>query len=211
MLSVLDELLTQIRQASTREFMVEIYRTVAGESLEAMLCDFLGGDSRGPLREQDGAWLRGAVAIGERVTIHPGAVIYGPVVLCDDSTVGPNAHLKDGVVLGPGAVAGACCEVKGSVFADSALAWHFSYVGNSIVGCRTRLGASFVSAVLRHDGRAIRVGNSEVTATGKLGCLVGHDCVVGVQVSAMPGSVIADGMLIPPHTIVKGLVAAGPP
>lgn len=207
---MVDALLEQIRQASTDEFMTQIYRTVAGGSLEAMLSDFLGGDSRGPIRQLDGAWLRGTVVIGERVTIHPGAVIYGPAVLCDDSTVGANAHLKDGVVLGPGSVAGTCCEVKGSVFADSALSWHFSYVGNSVVGCRSRLGASFVSAVLRHDGRAIRVGNSELTASGKLGCLVGHDCVVGVHVSAMPGSVIADGMHIPPHTIVRGLIPADP-
>lgn len=188
--------------------LASLYTLVHGDGLIDTLGEVIGRSKPGQPTLWNGSWFAGSVLVGPRVTIHPGSFVYGPAVLMDGSTVGPSALLKDGVILGPRSVAGFGCEVKGSILASDALSWHYGYIGNSVIGPRSRLGAGFVSAVVRNDGQSVRVGSSRLETTEKLGTIMGSDCKVGVHVAAMPGTVVAHRTEVLPKAQISGLVGS---
>lgn len=129
-------------------------------------------------------------------SIHPTAVITGPVVIDADAIVGPHVRLRGGVVLGRGCVVGPSTEVKSSwIFEKAALA-HLNYVGNSVVGYDTNVeaGAVLANHFNERSNKAITVvvgGNQHATGLTKFGAAVGPDSRIGANAVTTPGTMLA--------------------
>ena len=130
----------------------------------------------------------------------------------ENAVVGPNAYLRPYTVVGDGAKVGAYCDVKNSTLMERARVPHLSYVGDSIVGAGSSLGAGTITANLRFDDASIvsMVKGTRVdTGRRKLGAILGDNVRTGINVSLLPGVKIGSGAWIGPGVTVRRDVVAG--
>ncbi|MBX7256608.1 MAG: NTP transferase domain-containing protein [Candidatus Hydrogenedentes bacterium] len=136
------------------------------------------------------AHLTGPVYVGPGSVIRSGVVIDGPVYIGANATIGPNCWIRPGSTIGDHCRVGHSVEIKNSILMDYAAAPHLSYVGDSVIGEHTNLGAGTITANVRHDGGTIpTVVKGETVDTGrkKLGCIFADHVHTGINTSIYPG------------------------
>jgi len=137
-----------------------------------------------------GAEINGKVYIGEGAIIRSGVVIDGPACIGPGATLGPNCWIRPGTTLGRGSHVGHGVEIKNSVIMDGAKVPHLSYIGDSVVGENTNLGAGTITANFRHDGKNIQSAmKGSVIDSGrrKFGAIIGDDVHTGINTAIYPG------------------------
>jgi UDP-N-acetylglucosamine diphosphorylase/glucosamine-1-phosphate N-acetyltransferase len=145
---------------------------------------------------EEGATVRGEVAIGEGTIVRSGAYIEGPVFIDRESVIGPNCYIRAYTSIGKRVKIGNAVEIKNSIIMDETNVGHLSYVGDSIIGQRSNFGAGTITANLRHDNNSIFVTvKGERTNSGrrKLGAIIGDDVKTGIGTSISPGIVLHQG------------------
>lgn len=148
------------------------------------------------------------VYIGRNAIIEPGAYVLGPAYIGDGVVVRHGAYVRENVILLAGSGLGHGSEAKNSLFLPGAHAPHFNYVGDSILGHHSNLGAGTKlsnlgilsekdtlsgkrpSIVLNVDGEVYDTGLS------KLGAILGDDVQTGCN------SVLNPGCLVGPRTLI---------
>ncbi len=153
--------------------------------------EFLGGDiTKGSFRVQiegeetgDAVVLyAGSVLWDERITlgpgsvIEPGALIQGPTIIGAHTEVRQGAYVRGNCIIGDRCVVGHTTEMKASVMLNDAKAGHFAYIGDSILGNATNLGAGTKLANLKISAGTVRVkvGNELIdTGLRKFGAVLG--------------------------------------
>ena len=146
------------------------------------------------------------VEIGRGAVVEPFALVKGPAWIGGRAQVRHGAYIRGSVWVGEGAVVGHTTEVKNSIFLDGAKAGHFAYVGDSILGAGSNLGAGTKLANLRLDGRNVRIGPGPLAPDSgrrKLGALLGDGCQTGCNSVLNPGSVLGKGSLVAPNATVR--------
>lgn len=157
------------------------------------------------------AYLENAdsIVIGAGAVIEPGAYIAGPTYLAPGAIVRHGAYVRGSVYVGTGAVVGHTTEAKGSILLPGAKAAHFAYVGDSILGVDTNLGAGTKLANLRfdHGPVGIRVG-SEMLDTGlkKCGALLGNRAQTGCNCVTNPGTIFMPDAMALPNATARGVL-----
>jgi len=144
------------------------------------------------------------IQIGKGVKVGPGAYIEGPCVIGDHSIVGHTAYLRPYVLTGVGCVIGHATEAKHAIFLNNAKAPHFNYVGDSILGNKTNLGAGSICANVRLDKKSVSVTvDNERFSTGlkKMGAIVGDGSEVGCN------AVLNPGLLLKKRSFIRASVA----
>lgn len=147
-----------------------------------------------------GAFLEGPVYVSEGATVEATALIRGPTFIGPLAEIRHGAYIRGNSYIGSRAVVGHATEVKGSVFFDEAKAGHFSYVGDSILGCKVNLGAGTKLANLKLNADEV----SFIDASGlkcksglnKLGAILGDNAKTGCN------SVLSPGTILMPNTLV---------
>ncbi len=153
-----------------------------------------------------GAVIKGPVVIEEGAEVLSGTYIMGPAHICKGASVGPNAFIRPYSVILENAKIGFNVEVKGSVVMEGAHVAHQAYVGDSIVGEESNLGAGTILANLRFDNALVpyRVkGRKESSSRRKLGAIIGGHVKTGVNVSTYPGVKIGAYSWINPGLAVR--------
>ncbi|WP_297420365.1 bifunctional sugar-1-phosphate nucleotidylyltransferase/acetyltransferase [Thermococcus sp.] len=161
---------------------------------------------------EPGAILIPPVEVGEGTEIRSGAYIIGPVKIGRNSRIGPNCFIRPYTSIGDNCHVGNAVEVKNSIIMDSSNAPHLNYVGDSIIGENSNLGAGTITANLRHDRGNVRVeikGKLEDSGRHKLGAIIGHNVKTGINVSIYPGRKIGSGSFIGPGVVVDRNVPPG--
>ncbi|MFB6145655.1 MAG: bifunctional sugar-1-phosphate nucleotidylyltransferase/acetyltransferase [Candidatus Nanohaloarchaea archaeon] len=156
------------------------------------------------------AIIDGPVTVRKGAKIYENAVVRGPAYIGEDVTVGNNAVIRDHSVLESGVTVGANSEVARSVFQpDSSM--HSGYVGDSIIGRNSSLGAGTITANrnFREDGerpeidsKLIAKDRREPTGRTSMGAIIGENVDIGVNCSIMPGVQIGSDSRIGPGTNV---------
>ena len=158
----------------------------------------------------EGAYLvhRESIYLGEGSTIEPGAYVAGPCIIGRNCVIRHGAYLRGDVILGDDCIIGHASEAKNSLFLDGAHAPHFAYVGDSVLGARTNLGAgtklSNVALTSLKDpatGKrtSIKVEvNGQVVDTGlaKMGAILGDDVQVGCNAVLNPGCIVGPRCIV---------------
>jgi UDP-N-acetylglucosamine diphosphorylase / glucose-1-phosphate thymidylyltransferase / UDP-N-acetylgalactosamine diphosphorylase / glucosamine-1-phosphate N-acetyltransferase / galactosamine-1-phosphate N-acetyltransferase len=156
-----------------------------------------------------GVFIEGRVHLDPRVRLPHTATIIGPAWIGPGTELRPGALIRGNVIAGAGCVLGNACEFKNCLLLNGAQVPHFSYVGDSVLGNRSHLGAGAILSNLRLDQKPVTVhaeGKSWPTGMRKLGALVGDGAEVGCNAVLNPGVILGRGALVAPTIAVAGYV-----
>jgi NDP-sugar pyrophosphorylase family protein len=158
-----------------------------------------------------GANIGEQVQIGEGTLIEPGATIKGPAIIGKNCRIRHNAFIREFVIIGNECVIGNSTEVKHSLLFNGVAAAHFNYVGDSILGFQSHLGAGVkISNLKVTAGNVFVIADRHRVDSGlrKFGALIGDHAEIGCNAVLNPGSVIGRGSLIYPLTNWRGTLPA---
>jgi len=163
--------------------------------------------------------MAGAILLGDRLEIGAGSLVEGgatikaPTIIGARTEVRHGAYLRGQCLIGDRCVVGHATEVKHSIFLDDAKAGHFAYLGDSILGNDTNLGAGTKCANLKFlPGTIQLVMDNELVDTGlrKLGAILGDRTQTGCNSVTNPGTIIGrQSVLMPNTTAPSGFHPAG--
>ena len=173
-------------------------------------------------RVSPGAFIEGDVFIGPDTVVEPGVLIHGPTIIGAHCEIRHGAYIRGSVILGDHATVGHASELKNSILLNHGSAPHFAYVGDSILGNRTNLGAGSRLANLpvvstkdpvtkKRPTIRLRVGDQEIdTGLTKFGAILGDEAQLGCNVVTNPGCIIGPRTLVYPLvSLKKGYYPAG--
>lgn len=149
------------------------------------------------------------VFVGEGTVIEPGAMIKGPAWIGEGCQIRNGAYIRENVIIGNHVVAGNSCEFKNCLIFDKAEVAHFNYVGDSILGYKSHLGAGVILSNVRLDRREVMVSLPDAaipTGLRKFGAIVGDHAEIGCNSVISPGSIIGRGALIYPGVSWRGIL-----
>jgi carbonic anhydrase/acetyltransferase-like protein (isoleucine patch superfamily) len=145
------------------------------------------------------------ISLGPGCVIEPGALIKGPAIIGAHTEVRQGAYVRGKCIVGDGCVVGHTTEMKSSVMLNGAKAGHFAYIGDSILGGSSNLGAGTKLANLKIKGNTVRVRiGQEWIDTGlrKFGAILGDGAEIGCNAVTNPGALLARGCMVHPVTSV---------
>ena len=157
-------------------------------------------------------FISNQVYIGSGTIVEQGAVLKGPAWIGENCHVRSGCYVRENVIVGDGVVMGNSCEFKNSIIFNEAQVPHFNYVGDSILGHKTHLGAGVILSNVKLDHSEIIVSSGEVRiATGltKFGAIVGDRTEIGCNAVINPGAVIGRDCMVYPTTNFRGVRASG--
>jgi len=154
-----------------------------------------------------GIHIEGFVHLDPTVKLPPYATLIGPAWIGANTEIRPGAFIRGNVIVGSGCVLGHACEFKNSLLMDGAQVPHFTYVGDSILGCGAHLGAGVVCSNLRLDQKTVIVrllGKTVDTGLRKFGAIVGERAEVGCNAVLNPGTLLGPRSLVMPTVAFSG-------
>lgn len=185
-----------------------------GAELKTFLFDWINSIPKS--ERLQGAIHPTAVIEGDHVVIERGAIveagafITGPTYIAAGAVVRHGAYVRGEVFADRESLIGHTTEVKGSILLKGAKAAHFAYVGNSVLGKESNLGAGTKLANLRFDHKTIgiRGPNGYLIDTGlkKLGAILGNRAQTGCNSVTNPGTVLTLGSYLRPTEVGTGLI-----
>lgn len=151
------------------------------------------------------------VWIAKSATVAPTAAINGPCIIGEESEVRHCAFIRGNALVGKGAVVGNSTELKNVILFDGVQVPHYNYVGDSILGHRSHLGAGSITSNVKSDKLPVVIhGANGPIPTGrkKVGAMVGDLVEVGCGSVLNPGTVIGRRSAVYPLSSVRGVVPA---
>lgn len=147
------------------------------------------------------------ITIGKGSRVEAGAYIEGPCVIGENCTVRHGAYIRGTVLAGNNCVIGHTTEIKHSILLNKAQAAHFAYIGNSILGSNTNLGAGTKLANLRLDHGKVKIRAGQIAIPSgqkKLGAIIGDGAQLGCNSVCNPGVLIAKNKHLEPCKAYTG-------
>ena len=198
----------------------DLRETIAGDIFEGVVYpwevlpkihDFiieLGKRLPGELYEEKGE----NIWIAKSATVAPTACLNGPLIVDEDAEIRHCAFIRGNAIVGKGAVVGNSTELKNVILFNKVQVPHYNYVGDSILGFKSHMGAGSITSNVKSDKTPVVIHNGDTTVeTGlkKMGAMLG-DCVeVGCNSVLNPGTVIGKNSNVYPTSMVRGVVPAG--
>ncbi|HTY88561.1 MAG TPA: hypothetical protein VMB80_13930 [Candidatus Acidoferrum sp.] len=157
------------------------------------------------------AFIGEKVFIGEGTVVEDGVMIKGPAIIGRNCQIRHNAYLRENVIIGNDCVVGNSTEIKNSLLFNRAVAPHYNYIGDSILGHQAHLGAG-----VKISNFKMFPGNIEVEVEGrpfdtglrKFGALLGDGAEVGCNAVLNPGSILGRGAVVYPNVFWRGILPA---
>jgi len=157
-------------------------------------------------------FISGAVFIGQGTVIEQGAMIKGPAWIGENCEIRNGCYIRENVIIGSGCVLGNSSEFKNSIVFDLAQIPHFNYVGDSILGYRSHLGAGAVLSNVKLDRSEITIDfptGPIPTGLKKFGAIIGDYAEIGCNSVLNPGSIIGRRSVLYPGTTWRGVLPNG--
>ena len=149
------------------------------------------------------------VWIAKSAKVAPTAYINGPAIIGEDAEIRHCAFIRGKAIVGNGAVVGNSTELKNVILFNKVQVPHYNYVGDSILGYKSHMGAGSITSNVKSDKKLVVVKNGkEQIETGikKFGAMLGDEVEVGCGSVLNPGSVIGKNTNIYPLSSVRGVV-----
>ena len=150
------------------------------------------------------------VWVAKSANLFPSAYIGGPAIIDEDAQIRHCAFIRGSAIVGKGAVVGNSTELKNVVLFNKVQVPHYNYVGDSILGFKSHMGAGSITSNVKSDKTLVAVKGEEEIATGlkKFGAMLGDEVEVGCNSVLNPGTVIGKCSNIYPLSMVRGVVPA---
>ena len=149
------------------------------------------------------------VWIAKNAKIYPSACIEAPCIIGENTEVRHCAFIRGKVIIGDGCVIGNSCEIKNSIIFDGVQIPHYNYVGDSVLGYKSHLGAGSVTSNLKSDKSDVVIkynGKEITTGLRKIGAMVGDLTEVGCNSVLCPGCILGKNCTVYPVSRVRGVI-----
>lgn len=202
--------------------MYDLAQTIAGEYLaqftypwEALagISDYI--KELGPTLDPEKFEQRGDdIWIAKSATVAPTACLNGPLIIDEGAEIRHCAFIRGSAIIGKGSVVGNSTEIKNDIIFNSVQVPHYNYVGDSILGYKSHMGAGSITSNVKSDKTLVvvkdRYDTGEELETGrkKFGAMLGDYVEVGCNSVLNPGTVICPHSNIYPTSCVRGVIPA---
>lgn len=149
--------------------------------------------------------------VAKDATVAPTAFINGPCIIDRGAEVRHCAFIRGNAIVGKGAVVGNSTELKNVLLFDSVQVPHYNYVGDSVLGYKSHMGAGSITSNVKSDKTLVVLKNGAdrlPTGLKKVGAFLGEFVEVGCGSVLNPGTVIGAHAQVYPLSSVRGTVPA---
>ena len=149
--------------------------------------------------------------VAKNAKIAPTAYINGPAIIGKNAEIRHCAFIRGNAIVGENAVVGNSTELKNVILFSNVQVPHYNYVGDSILGYKSHMGAGSITSNVKSDKKLVVVKNGDKkieTGLKKFGAMIGDNVEVGCGSILNPGSVIGKNSNIYPLSSVRGFVKA---
>lgn len=153
--------------------------------------------------------IKDGVYVHKSVTVLKSVYLGRNIIIGKDVDLRNAAFLRENVIIGDNCVVGNSCELKNVLMFNKSKAPHFNYVGDSVLGYNSHLGAGVKVSNLRFDEKPIvlNVGDDVIdTKLRKFGAIIGDNVQVGCNAVLNPGTILGKNTFVYPLAYVKGVV-----
>lgn len=152
------------------------------------------------------------VWVHKTAKIYPTAYLGAPCIIGAETEVRHGAFIRGSALVGKNCVVGNSVELKNVILFDNVQTPHYNYVGDSILGYKSHMGAGSITSNVKSDKTNVVIkseGEELETGIKKIGAMLG-DCVeVGCNSVLNPGTIIGKNSNIYPTSCVRGVIPAG--
>ncbi len=151
------------------------------------------------------------VWVAKSAKVAPTAFINGPAIIGKDAEVRHCAFIRGNAIVGEGAVVGNSTELKNVILFNNVQVPHYNYVGDSILGYKSHMGAGSITSNVKSDKKlvVVKAGEEKIeTGMKKFGAMLGDEVEVGCGSVLNPGTVVGNHSNIYPLSSVRGFVPA---
>lgn len=151
--------------------------------------------------------------VAKSAKVAPTACLNGPLIIDEDAEVRHCAFIRGSAIVGKNCVVGNSTELKNVVLFNNVQVPHYNYVGDSILGYKSHMGAGSITSNVKSDKTLVvvkdRTAQEEIeTGLKKFGAMLGDYVEVGCNSVLNPGTVIGRNSNIYPTSCVRGVIPA---
>lgn len=151
------------------------------------------------------------VWVHKTAKVFPTAYLGAPCIIGAETEVRHCAFIRGSALVGKNCVVGNSVELKNVILFDNVQTPHYNYVGDSILGYKSHMGAGSITSNVKSDKTLVVVksgGEKIETGLKKFGAMVADYVEVGCNSVLNPGTVIGRNTNIYPLSRVRGVVPA---
>lgn len=167
----------------------------------------------GPTLDPEAFEQRGEyIWVAKSAKVSPTACLNGPLIIDEDAEIRHCAFIRGSAIIGKGSVVGNSTELKNVIIFNSVQVPHYNYVGDSVLGYKSHMGAGSITSNVKSDKTLVVVKDvydtGEEIATGlkKFGAMLGDYVEVGCNSVLNPGTVVGKNSNIYPLSRVRGVI-----
>ena len=152
--------------------------------------------------------------IAKSATVAPTACLNGPLIIDEDAEIRHCAFIRGSAIIGKNSVVGNSTEIKNDIIFNNVQVPHYNYVGDSILGYKSHMGAGSITSNVKSDKTLVVVKDcydtkEEIeTALKKFGAMLGDYVEVGCNSVLNPGTVLGKNSSVYPTSCVRGVIPA---
>jgi NDP-sugar pyrophosphorylase family protein len=151
------------------------------------------------------------VWVAKTAKIAPTALLNGPLIIDEEAEIRHCAFIRGSVIVGKGCVVGNSTELKNVILFNSVQVPHYNYLGDSILGYKSHMGAGSITSNIKSDKTLVVVkdkntGEEIKTGLRKFGAMLGDYVEVGCNSVLNPGTIVGSHSNIYPLSMVRGIV-----
>ncbi|MBR4208083.1 MAG: UDP-N-acetylglucosamine pyrophosphorylase [Lachnospiraceae bacterium] len=147
--------------------------------------------------------------VAKSAKVFESAYLNGPLIIDEEAEVRHCAFIRGNAIVGKNCVVGNSTELKNVILFDNVQVPHYNYVGDSILGYKSHMGAGSITSNVKSDKTLVVVKDGEdhiETGLKKFGAMLGDFVEVGCNSVLNPGSVIGRHSNIYPTSCVRGVI-----
>ena len=165
--------------------------------------------SLGPGLGEDYTEVSPQVWVHKTAAVAPTAYLGGPCIIGAGTEVRHCAFIRGSALVGENCVVGNSVELKNVILFDNVQVPHYNYVGDSILGYKSHMGAGSLTSNVKSDKTLVVAKDGEEklpTGLKKFGAMLGDHVEVGCNSVLNPGTVVGRGSNIYPLSCVRGVI-----
>ncbi len=178
------------------------YPWEALQGIKSMICQLGESLSDDYTQRSPGVWVH------KTAEVAPTAYLGAPCIIGAGTEVRHGAFIRGAALVGENCVVGNSVELKNVILFDNVQVPHYNYVGDSILGYKSHMGAGSLTSNVKSDKTLVVIHGQQEFKTGlkKVGAFLGDFVEVGCNSVLNPGTVIGRGSNVYPLSCVRGTV-----
>lgn len=150
--------------------------------------------------------------VAKSASVAPTACLNGPLIIDEEAEIRHCAYIRGSAIIGKRSVVGNSTEIKNDILFNDVQVPHYNYVGDSILGHKSHMGAGSITSNVKSDKTLVVVKdcydtNEEIeTGLKKFGAMLGDNVEVGCNSVLNPGTVVGRNSSIYPTSCVRGVI-----